>query len=184
LKDRSFPRRPRDRREREFNNCARDEIDKEVKRIEKECLEDDSSQCEDLGDTAAEIIVFDNVCSPMFDQASSSRRGKKKNYKRTCRKVAYGICEGQISRTIRSYCPDSRVSTSKLRDLQRKCKQEVDEMTGEGKKPGDNDRGSTSKSSKEEFATIEMGKGKGSSSSGRSSRSSTSKSSKDFAAIA
>ncbi len=127
-KRRNYLRNPRNWRDQAYNRCARDGIDAQVKRIEKECLEDDSSQCEDLGETAAEIIVFDNVCTPDF--SSSSYGHHPPNYKKTCREVAYGICEGNISSTAREYCRDTRVSTSRLRSLQDKCEDQVNKMTG------------------------------------------------------
>jgi len=128
MKNRNFPDRG-NWNQKTRNQCARRGVDDEVRSIEKSCLDDSPEQCEDLGDAAAELIVMDNVCSIMYDQASSHGRP---NYKKTCREVAYGICEGQISRTIRNWCPDEMPSTSKLRTLQGKCTSQVNRMTGGG----------------------------------------------------
>mmetsp|Transcript_14805 Transcript_14805/g.32163 ORF Transcript_14805/g.32163 Transcript_14805/m.32163 type:complete len:137 (-) Transcript_14805:90-500(-) len=125
MSDRKYPRNPRNWRTKAYNKCARDGAEQQVQKIEKECLNDDSSQCEDLGETAAEIIVFANVCRPEFDEASSQRNP---DYKKTCRQVAYGICKGQISTKINKYCSDKRLSSTKMLRLQDKCKKQIDGM--------------------------------------------------------
>ena len=91
VKDRSFPSDPRDWRERAYNQCAREAMDKEVKKIEKQCLNNNTGECEDLGETAAEIIVFNNVCTPNFATPQENT-----DYKATCKAVAYGICESEL----------------------------------------------------------------------------------------
>lgn len=129
-KDRKYPCKADNKEDQEYNDCARYGVDQQVQRIEKECFDDDPSQCQDLGETAAEIIVFANVnCSV----ASSSTYGNDEpDYKETCREVAYGICSGYISTTINKYCSGSNVSTSELLELQKKCEKQVDNMVGNG----------------------------------------------------
>eukprot|EP00581_Thalassiosira_minuscula_P021300 CAMPEP_0184440330 /NCGR_PEP_ID=MMETSP0738-20130409/755508_1 /TAXON_ID=385413 /ORGANISM="Thalassiosira miniscula, Strain CCMP1093" /LENGTH=233 /DNA_ID=CAMNT_0026808213 /DNA_START=218 /DNA_END=919 /DNA_ORIENTATION=- len=64
LKDDEFPDDDdTDWRTSTYNECARNGVDSEVTAIEKECLWDDSSQCTDLGNSAAEIVVMDNWCT-------------------------------------------------------------------------------------------------------------------------
>lgn len=126
MTDRKYPSNSRNWRTKAYNKCARDGAEEQVQKIEKTCLNDDSGQCVGLGETAAEIIVFDNVCRPEFDQASSSH--SPPDYKKTCRQVAYGICKGQISTKINEYCSDKRMSSTKLLRLQDKCKRQIDSM--------------------------------------------------------
>ncbi len=110
------------------NRCARDAIDAKVKKIEKKCLEDDSSQCTGLGKAAAETVVLDNFCSPGRTQAASAYA----NYKKQCKQAAYSICEGQIPGVVNKWCPNKRLRNSKLRDMQGKCRSQVNRMV-----PGD-----------------------------------------------
>lgn len=107
-----------------YNECARDGIDAEVKKIEKRCFEDDSSQCTDLGKTAAEIIVKDNHCGPGGDTTSYSI------YKKECKQAAYSICEGQIPSVADRWCPNKSLSNSKIRNMQDKCRSQVNKMVG------------------------------------------------------
>jgi hypothetical protein len=109
-----------------YNQCARDGADAAVKAIEKKCLNDDSSQCTDLGETAAEIIVYNNVCPGQY-------AAKHTNYKQTCRKVAYGVCQGAIPTKIAQQCSTRDAakwkSTSQLSKLMDMCKGQVNNMT-------------------------------------------------------
>ena len=122
MKNRSYPSTTRNPRDEAYNKCARDAIDKEVKRVEKKCFEDSSSECEEVGELAASVIVNTQVCN--FDSASY-----KHNYKKTCRAVATGICQGQITAKIRQSCPRDMPGTRALRDLQNKCSGEVNSLT-------------------------------------------------------
>lgn len=124
IKNRRYPDNERNWRQAAYNECARSGADAEVKKIEKECLEDDPRECTDLGKEAADLIVNREVCE------ESSRQGKSKNYKRTCRRVAYGICKGGISSTINKWCPNKFPSTSKLNTLMNECTGQVNSMTG------------------------------------------------------
>jgi hypothetical protein len=124
MKDRSYPSTARNPRDAAYNKCARDAIDKEVKSVEKKCFEDSSSECEAVGELAASVIAQTQVCK--FDQPYSARH----NYKKTCRTVATGICQGQITAQIRKSCPRDMPGTRALRDLQNKCSGEVKSLTG------------------------------------------------------
>lgn len=128
MKDDEYPENASNWKDQAYNDCARDGVDHQVDHYEEECLGDDPSQCQDLGETAAEIIVFDNVCVP--DMSGSAYGNAEPDYKETCREVAYGICTGYISTTINKYCSDSNVSTSELLELQNKCEDQVDSMVG------------------------------------------------------
>ena len=71
----------------------------------------------------ASCAVIDDVCTA---PASIPMNG---GYKRACRQVAYGICQGRISQEIRSYCPQEMPDTRGLANLQNKCRSYVDDMT-------------------------------------------------------
>ena len=111
------------------NQCARDYgVDPEVDKILKQCLDNDSSQCIALGETAASIIVYANVCGGYSAE-------NHQDYLQTCREVAYGICEGAIRTKIEEQCPDQLpVSTTELNSLMGMCVEQVDSMTGGGDK--------------------------------------------------
>jgi len=125
LKDDEFPDDDdTDWRTSTYNDCARNGVDSEVTAIEKECLWDDSSQCTDLGNSAAEIVVMDNWCTPDFAIY------KDPNYKKECKDAAVTICEGNISNVANSWCPDKNLSTGKLKQLQDECEDQVNDMVG------------------------------------------------------
>eukprot|EP00579_Thalassiosira_antarctica_P016244 CAMPEP_0201944986 /NCGR_PEP_ID=MMETSP0903-20130614/53672_1 /ASSEMBLY_ACC=CAM_ASM_000552 /TAXON_ID=420261 /ORGANISM="Thalassiosira antarctica, Strain CCMP982" /LENGTH=306 /DNA_ID=CAMNT_0048488043 /DNA_START=136 /DNA_END=1056 /DNA_ORIENTATION=- len=126
IKERKFPRNSGNWRTETYNECARRGVDDEVGRIEKECLEDDSSQCTDLGNAAAELVVMDNFCTPDSDRGDKGRT----DYKRECKKAAYRVCEGNIPNVADRWCPDKNMSTSKLSELQDKCRRQVNSMVG------------------------------------------------------
>jgi len=87
-----------------YNSCAREGDDAAVTQIEKGCLEDDSSQCIELGTAAAEHVVMDNFCTPgsthdaTNNPISSQYQSDESppNYKEECKKAASSTCEGQI----------------------------------------------------------------------------------------
>jgi len=87
-----------------YDDCARQGVDDAVKKIEKRCLEDDSSQCMELGKAAAEHVVMDNFCTPgsthdaTNNPISSQYQSDESppNYKEECKKAASSTCEGQI----------------------------------------------------------------------------------------
>ncbi|KAL3823560.1 hypothetical protein ACHAXA_002901 [Cyclostephanos tholiformis] len=113
LKNEEFPDETGSWQTVAYNRCARDYgIDSEVNKILEQCFDDDSSQCISLGETAASIIVYAQVC----DGYSAA---KQEDYLQTCREVAYGICKGAIDDKIEQQCSGepSSVSTSELYSL-------------------------------------------------------------------
>lgn len=94
-----------------------------VDKYDKQCLEN-PDECYDLGHAAAQMIAFD-YCP--FSAADSTSYGSP-NYKKECRSVAYGVCEGAIYGYVRDN--GCSISTSKLGKLQDKCEDKVDSMTG------------------------------------------------------
>jgi len=115
--------------EESYNECARDAVDAEVEKIEKTCLEEDSSQCVSLGNAAAEIVVKEYWCTP-----GSGAYGvpQAPDYKAECKKAATSICEGQIAAVANRWCPNRYMSNSKLLDLQDECEDQVDDMVPGG----------------------------------------------------
>mmetsp|Transcript_4312 Transcript_4312/g.9280 ORF Transcript_4312/g.9280 Transcript_4312/m.9280 type:complete len:449 (+) Transcript_4312:366-1712(+) len=121
------------------NRCAREEVLNEVNRIEKTCLEDDSSQCSALGEAAAEEVVLGNFCT-IARMESQNDEGKRPNWRKQCKNAAYSICEGQITTVKNRWCRSQRMSTSKLRELQGMCRRQVNSMVnGEGDGMQDSD---------------------------------------------
>jgi hypothetical protein len=118
-----------------YNKCAREGADATVKDYEKQCIGDDSSLCVELGETAAEIIVYSNVCPQGYSPS------RYQNYKKTCRQVAYGICQGAIQTKMNEQCSKSAASqwksTSKLNQLMDMCEGQVDSMTNNGREEED-----------------------------------------------
>eukprot|EP00579_Thalassiosira_antarctica_P005337 CAMPEP_0201879506 /NCGR_PEP_ID=MMETSP0902-20130614/10370_1 /ASSEMBLY_ACC=CAM_ASM_000551 /TAXON_ID=420261 /ORGANISM="Thalassiosira antarctica, Strain CCMP982" /LENGTH=218 /DNA_ID=CAMNT_0048407345 /DNA_START=65 /DNA_END=721 /DNA_ORIENTATION=- len=128
MKERNFRNTSRTNwRTKSYNRCAQQGVDDAVQRIEKKCFEDDSSQCTGLGEAAAKEVVMQNFCSPGF---ASQHHGEESppNYKRECKKAAYSICEGQIPTVANRWCNNKSMSTSKMRDMQGKCKKQVNKM--------------------------------------------------------
>ena len=121
MKDTLYPANTGNWKLQAYNECARDYgVDPVVSDIEDGCLGDDNSQCIDLGETAASIIVYENVCN-IYASA-------KHNYLQDCRNVAYGICEGSILNKIQQQCPQNSVPTSELSELMDMCEDQVNSM--------------------------------------------------------
>ncbi len=140
MKDTLYPVNTGNWKLQAYNECARDYgVDPRVSDIEEGCLGDDSSQCIDLGETAASIIVNENVCD-------SNSATAYHNYLQDCREVAYGICEGNIQNKIQQQCSDKLpVSTSELSQLMGMCEDQVNSMvpiptSRPTKKPTDTNR--------------------------------------------
>lgn len=127
MKTRKFPTNQGSPSKRVENQCACNAINKEVAMIEKQCFSDNPDQCQEVGDMAAQVIVSNYGCMPPY--SSNAPKGAM-NYKKTCRSVAYGICTGQISTYTTMWCMKSqKPNTSKLLQLQNKCKATVDSLT-------------------------------------------------------
>lgn len=130
---RKFPNNTRNWRDRSYNECAQKAIKKEINRIGKECRNSDQAadDCNDLGSAAARIIVRDSGYCPPEDFGSASSQGRKNNlkkFRRECRSVGTGSCQGDIRNQARN-C-GARLNTRQQSELQRQCKDEVDRLTG------------------------------------------------------
>merc|ERR1711862_608757 len=121
-----YPSSGGNERVREYNRCARNAVDEEVENIKEECFEDNPSQCFGLGQAAANMIALYDVC----DEASAKGRGNKNDYERSCRDMAYTICEGQVASSIKKYCPKKMPGTSRLGELMDECPSKVDSLLG------------------------------------------------------
>eukprot|EP01083_Nonionella_stella_P155150 500845_1 len=124
-KDIHYPENPPNPMDKSYNQCARMGVDHQVQLIEEERLHDSPDQCVALGTTAAEMIVFQNVCIPDWGSTTSVT-----DYKQECREVAYGVCRGQVPSKISQYCPDYSGSTSDLANLMDMCEDQVDDLSG------------------------------------------------------
>ncbi len=122
MKRRNFPSNGGNWRTNAYNQCARSGVDTTVQGYERQCLNDNPQECLDLGETAAEIIVNNYGCTV-------GAAYKSNNYKKTCRQVAYGYCQGQIPIKTQMWC-SKIVSASDLIRLQNKCQTQVNSMTG------------------------------------------------------
>jgi len=123
MKDNLYPLNTGNWKVDAYNGCARDYgVDPRVAEIEEQCLGNDPDQCIELGETAASIIVYANVC----DGYSATNH---QDYLQTCRDVAYGICEGSSDQKIKEQCiPNWPVSTGKLSQLMGMCEDQVNSM--------------------------------------------------------
>ena len=126
MRDRKFPDNARNWKEREYNKCGRDATKKETDRIGKKCRNSNhaAKDCNELGEAAADNIVHDAGLCHRFGATSNNL----KKFRRECRSVAYGQCQGAITRSIRN-CGGKSQSLRKQSQLQKKCKDEVDSMT-------------------------------------------------------
>ena len=130
MQERTCPSRLSNFRDRVRNRCARDAIKSELNRIGKRCLRNDDGDCNDLGEYAAQMVIRSEVCS-------RSRTQGLKDFQRTCRSVARGVCEGYIMRAVKNECCGERVSLSKQRRLQAMCRSEVNSLTSRKDEEGD-----------------------------------------------
>lgn len=127
LKDKFYPEDTRNWRMASFYECARDGVDQEVKNIQERCFNDNTYQCTDVGNVAAEHVVSANFCS--LSRIANDEESEP-NYKKQCKDVAVSICEGNISNVVDRWCPDQKLTTSKLRDMMGKCEDQVNNMVG------------------------------------------------------
>ena len=131
---RKFPRRARNWKERARNECGQKAIKSELDRIGRQCRDSSKAadDCNDLGEAAASIIVKDSdVCPARYGaQNHGSSSNNLKKFRRECRSVGIGSCQGSIRDKAKD-CGAS-LSTSEQSRLQRKCKDEVNRLTGNG----------------------------------------------------
>lgn len=109
-----------------FNECAKDAVHAEVQRIEKVCLEDDSSQCTELGNTAAELVIENRWCVP--ERPGISPYTTTQDYKANCKEVATSICKGQIPNVANQWISEQAMTTSQMLELQGECEEQVNDM--------------------------------------------------------
>jgi len=126
MKHNKFPENPSNWRDETYNQCARNGVDDEVNNIEKECTWDDTSQCNDLGNAAAEKIVMREWCTP----GSSSYSHGNTNWKAECAAAAVDICKGNIANVANRWCPDEKMNGGELNGMKAQCQDEVDSMVG------------------------------------------------------
>jgi len=127
MRDRKFnPDNARNWKEREYNKCGREAIKKETDRIGKKCRNSHhaAKDCNELGKAAADNIVHAAGLCHRFGATSNNL----KKFRRECRSVAYGQCQGHITRSIKD-CGGKSQSLREQSKLQKKCKHEVDRMT-------------------------------------------------------
>ena len=133
--DRAFGGRARNYRDRDYNKKGKRAVKKELNRIGKLCLNNDqgAETCNDLGDIAARDIVEASDVCPRYESHAAGSKNNLKKFQRTCRRVAYGRCEGQITNAIKDVCGrGTSVSIDVQSELQDKCRREVDSLTGRG----------------------------------------------------
>lgn len=130
IKDDRYPDNTSDWRTQSYNDCARNGVDDAVSAIEKVCLEDDSSQCIDLGEAAAEQVVINDWCSPSRSNSNTYGNSDRPNYKEECKDAAVSICEGNINSVVNMWSCE-QPSTSELNDLMDECEDQVDGMVGD-----------------------------------------------------
>ena len=131
---RKFPSNPRNWRDRARNHCARKAIKSELDRIGRQCRNSGQAadDCNELGSTAATIIVNDSGFCPT---RGTRRRGANRfgnnnlrQFRRECRRVGVGSCQGSILNAARE-C-GARLNLSQQSQLQGRCSREVNRLTG------------------------------------------------------
>ena len=108
-----------------YNRGVRAGADQVVAKYEKQCLDDSPDECSDLGEAAAQEIAFE-FCP--FSASASFAPESQPDYKQSCREAAYGFCEGALGEQVNDNGCD--ISTVELSILQKKCRRQVDMMTG------------------------------------------------------
>jgi hypothetical protein len=129
MRDRNFPRNARNWKDRQYNNCGRDAIKTELNRIGRQCRNSGQAtkDCNELGRIAAgNIVDRSNVC-PSHGYGASHHNLQK--FRRECRSVAYGKCQGYITNAVHQ-CGGDRLRLNTQSRLQDECEDEVDSMTG------------------------------------------------------
>ena len=125
-----------------------------VTKYEKQCLEDTTEECIDVGKAAAEgkkqynIIgnlncIYESFILSLVSQITTEiayeycqfsaitfGHDPALDYKQNCREVAYGVCEGSVGDQVNDNGCD--ISYWQLIRLQRKCEDQVDMMTNGG----------------------------------------------------
>ena len=109
-----------------FNDCAIKAVNTEVDRIEEACLGDDPSQCIELGNTAAEIVVQRYWCDPPV--ATPYGTEQETDWKAQCKELSTNVCKGDITTVIAQWCYKNTPDSNQLMNLMDKCEDQVDSM--------------------------------------------------------
>ena len=116
---------------RAYNQCAQDAVQQELQRIGRQCQHSGQAadDCNKLGQEAARSIVYQSdVCPAGRFGAASSSHNDLRQFQRSCRRVAYGVCEGFI-RNAADQCGARRMSLRTQQDLQSQCRAQVNRWT-------------------------------------------------------
>lgn len=127
MKKDKFPENPDNWRDQTYNQCARQGVDDQVDTITKGCTWDDTTQCNDLGNAAAERIVIREWCTPGGTDADTA---SSTDWLAECADTAVVICKGNIANVANRWCPDKTMSGGDHHDMQVQCQAEVDSMVG------------------------------------------------------
>ena len=127
FKKENYPSDTNNSSQEAYNKCARMGVDAKVDQIQYECFEVDPATCKQLGEDAAAVIVFQEVCVPTGGTSYSNGNA---DYEESCREFATNVCTGEVSRKASAYCPDVPLTTSDLLRLQDMCEDVVDDLTG------------------------------------------------------
>ena len=114
-----------------YNQCAQDAVEQELQRIGRQCQNSGQAadDCNKLGQEAARAIVYQSdVCPTHEFGAAHSRHDDLRQFQRSCRRVAYGVCEGFISNAA-DQCGARRMSLRTQEDLQSQCRAQVNRWT-------------------------------------------------------
>lgn len=123
--------RPRNWKDRQYNECLEKAVKKEQQRIGRQCRNSDQAadDCEDLGKAAAKQIVedADGVC-PSGRFGAMHHGNQVKKFRKECMKTGINKCQGSIGDAVKD-CGGS-ASSKKRNSLGRGCKDMVRSMTG------------------------------------------------------
>ena len=125
-KTKKLHHRERTWHDRVFNKCFRKAVEKRLREVGNECLDDPyaADDCDELGRAAARIIVQDSgLCE--YGRVSASHPINQ--FKRACRGAAKDECESSIRSELDDCGADDSLRTA--RPLKRKCKEEIRSLT-------------------------------------------------------
>eukprot|EP01083_Nonionella_stella_P268444 907480_1 len=127
-KTKKLLRRERTWHDRVFNKCFRKAVEKRLREVGNECLDDPyaADDCDELGRAAARIIVQDSGLCPS-SASKDSLTSSIKQFQRACRSAAKDECESSIRDELDDCGADSSLRTA--RPLKRKCKEEIRSLT-------------------------------------------------------
>lgn len=118
-------------KDRIYNECARDEIERELERVGRECLGSSTagSDCNSLGKEVARLIVRQaGICMHRCYGGRCGGIHKLAQFHHACRQSATNKCEGFI-RDAAEECGGSIDNVSQENELADKCEFKVYEFT-------------------------------------------------------